>query len=767
MMRAAYPASARYRAPLPHRAVAVCMLGIALCAALLPGGVAVAAGKTAPQAVPQATELPLTDGPAWSLADQAYKAYGAKDYAQAQAYAEQALALRPDVTKLWLLLVYALQNQQQPRAAIEVADRAIAEGHGSPELLRARATLAGAAKPARAAAVPTTRTPSWRLADQAYKAYDHGDYATAEARARASLALTPRQPGVQALLVYALEKQNKTEAAAQEADKALAATGSRAKPADPALLALRDRMHRRLAPQPALASWAAYQRADYATAAPLARQAVEQAPDVAAYRYLLAGSLIASGDFQAADAAATQALDQDAEDASSLVLRGYARQQLGRNDAAQADFQRALQQDWLSEYQLTSLKQIVASAQQPRQANRQAASSPPQLTCTSDETDIVCAVVPEGGGLGTGPGYQAASAAYADYARRDYRAAANHARVAVQAEPGNVAYRLLLVNALAQSGQRAQAREEIQPLLEAESLPANTLLDAAYAAQRLSLPDQASKWFKQALAASDAGGITLEPQARYNVRRAVSDLDRTWGYVAALGYGTVGYENSSSPPSLSKRRTLQQSQEVYWRPPVVGMRGGTGVELYARASSALYDGTGGSTGNDTLQGALGVRWKPFSQQNVILAAERFVPLGRDSRSDWLLRAAWSDGEGGDLRAGQRDWRYWQVYAEGDYFIERPQKLASFEARYGRSYRAGPIDSRFTVTPFAALAGNYDTDYAQRSTLGVGPGVALRYWFREDATHAPRSFVDFNVQYRLRIAGADRSNGIFAGLYFSY
>jgi hypothetical protein len=729
MMRLAFltqPGVAPCRAALPRLALAAGLLAGALCAALLPGGNATAAGA-APKAAPQATELPLTDGPAWTLADQAYKAYGAKDYAQAQAYAEQALALRPDVTKLWLLLVYALQNQQQPRAAIAVADRAIAQGHGSPELRRARATLAAASKNASAASsVPITRT-----------------------------------------LVYALEKQNKTDEAAKEADRALAATGARAKPADPSLQALRDRMHRRLAPRPALAAWAAYQRADYAAAVPLARQAVDQAPDVAAYQYLLAGSLIAAGDFQAADAAASLALNQDAEDAVSLVLRGYARQQLDRGDAAQADFQRALQQDWLSEYQRTSLKQIVASAQAPRVANRQAATTPPRLACTSDETDIVCAVVPEGGGLGVGPGYQAASAAYADYARRDYRAAANSARLAVQAEPANVAYRLLWVNALAQSGQKAEARRQIQPLLGDENLPPDTLLDAAYAAERLSLPDQSSKWFKQALAASDAGRITLEPQARYNVRRAVSELDRTWGVVAALGYGTVGFVNSSSPPSLSQRRTLQQSEEIYWRPPVVGMRGGTGVELYARTSSALYDGTGGTTGNGSLQGALGVRWKPLSQQNVILAAERFVPLGKESRSDWLLRAAWSDGEGGDLRVDRPDWRYWQVYAEGDYFVERPQKLASFEARYGRSYRADAISSHLTVTPFAALAGGYDSDYAQRGTLGVGPGVALRYWFREDAIHAPRSFVDFNVQYRLRIGGADRSNGVFAGLYFSY
>jgi hypothetical protein len=161
---------------------------------------------------------------------------------------------------------------------------------------------------------------------------------------------------------------------------------------------------------------------------------------------------------------------------------------------------------------------------------------------------------------------------------------------------------------------------------------------------------------------------------------------------------------------------------------------------------------------------LGARWKPFARQNFVFAVERFVPIGSDSRADWLLRGAWSAGEGGSLRVDRPNWPYWQIYAEGDYFIEHPQTLGTFEARYGRAFAAA---NNLVAMPYLALNAGYDSLLARHATAGVGPGVAMRLWFREDRHHAPQSFVELNVQYRVRVAGDDRSDGIFAGLYFSY
>jgi len=711
----------------------------------------------------QAAEAPL-EGQAWLFGDAAFKAYNRKDYATADAAAAKALALRPDVTRLWLLRIYALQNLGRRQDALQLAKQALAQGHHDPALVAARdnlqTVLAGGAPEG-----ATMQSPAWKFGDAAYKDYAAGQYAEAEANARRALQLQPDNAGIRSLLVYTLERQDKIAQAAAEADEAL-----RLAPKDEALQALRDRMHRRLATSPAMVAWNAYREREYAKSVEQARQAVKQAPDVQSYRYLLTGALLSEGQYAEADAAASDALSQDSEDALSLAMRGYARQKLGRPDEARADLDKAVAQDWLSDQQLATVKRIAADTMRPsgQRGSRSPSEDAPVVFCTSDSQDVLCNLLPAGSSLaGAGPGYEAATQAYAAFARRDYDAAAKAASQATEAAPDNLAYRLLLVNALTLSGHKQQAREAFAPVIEQADVPPENALDAAYTAQRLSYNEQASGWFSRAIDASDAGQIDLEPQARQNVRAAVSDLDRTWGVNAAIGYGTVGVMNSAFAPSLSARKTLQSSEEIFWRPPVIGNRAGSTFEVYGRMSQSLYDGTGGVTGMPTNQGVLGARWKPFSRQNFVFAVERFVPIGDNSRTDWLLRGAWSDGDGGGLRVDKPSWQYWQVYAEGDYFIKHPQTLGTFEARYGRAFRMDSISRNLVVTPYLALTAGYDSMLAVHGTAGIGPGVTMRWWFREDKYHAPRSFIDLNVQWRIRIAGDDRSEGIFAGLYFSY
>jgi hypothetical protein len=52
---------------------------------------------------------------------------------------------------------------------------------------------------------------------------------------------------------------------------------------------------------------------------------------------------------------------------------------------------------------------------------------------------------------------------------------------------------------------------------------------------------------------------------------------------------------------------------------------------------------------------------------------------------------------------------------------------------------------------------------------VGPGFNVRYWFREDHYNAPRSYLDFGVQYRTSLGGgeSDRAKGWFMNMTLSY
>ncbi|WP_437628842.1 tetratricopeptide repeat protein [Achromobacter xylosoxidans] len=108
------------------------------------------AGPAAAQSAPRAAEAPL-EGAAYQFADEGYKSYDAGNYARAQQQAESAIALRPDVERLRLLLVYALQKQGKLREADKAAADAIKSGLDTPALRQARANLRPRTAPAAAA----------------------------------------------------------------------------------------------------------------------------------------------------------------------------------------------------------------------------------------------------------------------------------------------------------------------------------------------------------------------------------------------------------------------------------------------------------------------------------------------------------------------------------------------------------------------------------------------------------------------------------------
>src|SRR5207248_309977 len=90
-------------------------------------------------------------------------------------------------------------------------------------------------------------------------------------------------------------------------------------------------------------------------------------------------------------------------------------------------------------------------------------------------------------------------------------------------------------------------------------------------------------------------------------------------------------------------------------------------------------------------------------------------------------------------------------------------LASVMA--GRSWRLG--DGRWVAFPHAVLAGEYDSTLTDKTAFGLGAGVSVRRWFREDKYHAPQSYLDVTLQYRVPIGGEDRMKGPYINTLLSY
>jgi hypothetical protein len=272
--------------------------------------------------------------------------------------------------------------------------------------------------------------------------------------------------------------------------------------------------------------------------------------------------------------------------------------------------------------------------------------------------------------------------------------------------------------------------------------------DAAYAAKRINDNAQAARWFTAALEAQ--GADSLSEEARFGYRRETEQLQRRWGLIASADYQGGGFSPSAS------REVGQVGAEWYWQPAAMGQRNGKVFQVYGRAYETVYDRVGEQTGGDTVQAALGARYKPWSEYSAVFAAERLLAAGDLARTDWLLRAAYSLGEGGDLRPAADSWRYWSVYVEAARYLEAQQSVQTFETRYGHSWSWG--GEGVVVTPHVVLSGDHDTLEADAFAAGVGPGVSLRSWFGGDRHRAPPSWFDLTLQYREALTDADRGQG---------
>lgn len=671
------------------------------------------AAELAPATTPSVVVHPAAPALAYAAADAAYKAYARGDYAEAVQRAKEAVTLAPD--------------NADYRRLLETAEAAVRN---------------------------TERQRAFSAADAAYKAYGRSDYPEAVRQARTAVALASDNADYQKLL--------------HTAEAAVASS-------------IRERAYRA-----ADSAYKAEAHGAYADAVADAQEAVRLAPLNADYRRLLVDAMANAGHLSEADQLATDALAQSPRDAAMLAQRGYVRQRLGKFAAAADDFAAALQADEAKALDRRTVSLGLADAALATKQDQRALDA---LQPYASEQNYAIASRRAFALLALGRKDEAL-AAFGIAARlaktAQERATMVKAQIGLLADLGrtteaktrfaqalsdgslDAASNLDVAYLGARLGDDKAATARFERARQGGELAGSAILDAAYAEKRLANNAQAIEFFKTAIDENAAGRLPLQPQALYDARREVAELQRTWGAFVTLSYGAIGVMPSSPlAPPLVGGDLLQAGSEIYWRPPVIGNRNGSIFEVFERTFETLSDATGGPTGAPTLQGAIGARWKPFSAINLVFESARLFAIGNDARNDWLGRVAFSDGQGTDLRVDAENWTMWQIYAEYDKFFVIPQTVVSYEGRLGRSFRLDAISDRVVVTPFLALGGGYNNLLATPDALGAGPGIALRWWFREGTYAAPKSYVDLNLQYRFKLAGDDRARGVFVGLTFAY
>lgn len=309
---------------------------------------------------------------------------------------------------------------------------------------------------------------------------------------------------------------------------------------------------------------------------------------------------------------------------------------------------------------------------------------------------------------------------------------------------------------LLKEGRNREALEAFQKGFAAgEASPVN-YADAAYAARRAYENEAARDLFARAIDANDKLDPKPLPEEQvFGARRANQELDRTWGFVAALLQQSNGLGADAMLPATGE--TVQGLLEAYWQPEGIGYRDGKVFQAYARFSQTFHNA--GIAGTLTSQGVLGVRYKPIGDMNLVVALEDIfsthAPVAAVSRDDVLLRLGYSTGQGSDLRPNRRDWETWNLYAETGYFLRfNPARYyANIEGSYGRSFRTSALGENVVLHPNLAISSYFDQQSHPRSWAGIGPGLKVRYWFREDRHHAPASYFDFTVGHFWTVTNA--------------
>ncbi len=702
--------------------------------------------EATPAAGVEATpDLPLS-GEAWTLADRAFRAYDSEDFEAASRYAAQAIALAPEAPQLYLLQIYALQRQGQPEAAREVAEDALKQGlrrdefsglvtSGGATGQEGATTVEAPRTVARLSALELRRREAFRWAEAAYRAYDQSDYAAAAELAERAFRGDPRQDSWALLWVDSLAAENKAEAVNAAIDDAvlLGATDPALESRRIDLLAWRERQRREALALAAI-NWAerAYQYyADdaHAEAIDAARWAAALEPDNTDWQTLLTTSLAAGSPTDRLEALdrLNEHLVTNPDDLNARTERAYLYQSMGEPTLAVADFDDVLAREGVSSRVTLDAGFAAAASGDKRKGSqylRNAIDLADQgrLALDASEREDLrrnIANLSREWGAYTSVGYRGARAATSGLGGSPIAALGD--------ATFNTAEIFWRPSFLLNSSSR---------VFEMYGRLSHTLHDSG----------------TQVPATIDACGNPLPPDSY----RSVSGMPSS---VGALGMRVTPDTALGMTLGVERRFDLGSRARLGSATPVDCSRGTPGQEYLTRPGDgdtlayltyAHYRGT--ELRHDQSRwwrvegyAQAGYLWRNDSARFRDSGATAFDRDGRIEREYWFLTTEWRVGQSVRFARWSPSllwYPHWVVAAD-----------------WQKENRRARIDGLGRY----ALQGN-----GSSWSVGTGPGIGVRYWFRADRYRAEQSYVDWTIQYRFHVAGErDRSKGLFMNLTLSW
>lgn len=712
-------------------------------------------------------------------AEQAYQALIANRPGDAVPLAREAVSLAPDISSHRLLLVTVLLLDNQPAAAEQAADDALEVDDESTVMLVMRAYLRqfqGKAQVANDdfdAAMAQDWLDEEQLRNVRLIAIDAALAAGDSARAQGLLTPLDANDEAVARRLQTLHDDRRPSAALnlsnypaprQSCQDTPYGTQCELLPADAGGAA-----------GPASEAYAAYARQDYQEAIRQARKATEQDPDNLEFQRLLTTALAAGNDQQAAEAEQrlSDAIARTPSDAELLMQRGYLRMRTAQPARAREDFRAARDTGKAPKTVILDEAYALSSMGDKPAAVR-------KLKHAIDMDDHGTLDLNDEQRYNTRSAITGFDREWGATVTTSYRGARPSTTIANagQSSAGDS------VVSTAELYWRPSQFNDQNGVLEVYGRLSNTLWDEGGKFKSQGAIDPCSKASLPDGGSSDSKSVSGFPSTigSLGVRYLLSDTGFTFGLERRFLIGSATREGTANPAKNSDRcdvqNSIQSANEDRAENSIAPING-------ALLNYKLKDGAGG--------------WLAYATYGFYRGTDL-----RMNETSWWTVDAYSQ-LGYSLEDNSASYTLYDVdnqgsktdkLAEANGRLKREQLFLSNEIRLGRSFRVAGLSPHFVVFPHIVGAADviwqkdqatdlhgasgelasvlenkrYSLTRDQGSwSMAAGPGIGLRYWFREDHYHTPRSYLDWTAQYRFAIGGGatERAEGLFMNLTLSY
>jgi len=327
----------------------------------------------------------------------------------------------------------------------------------------------------------------------------------------------------------------------------------------------------------------------------------------------------------------------------------------------------------------------------------------------------------------------------------DREEARRQLEAAVAAEPENMEYKAALGYALRKSGDLVGAAQLLSDVLASEPNRYALHEDLGYTYLGLGESNKALDQFKWVIDNQQLYPNETQEE-REATARTIEGLRRTINAVEPH-WTAYGYTNLCLSGHYCERRTRnlgslistnQGGGELDYQPPNIGYVDGRILQGFARTFFSYDPNTFSPQGN-SVQGGVGIHYKPLRDYNLVLSGERLIKFGSNAVNNWEGRVSFSTSTGYEVDpVASQSW-YSLLYVDLAGTAQSPHQILTYaDGRGGVNFK---LDDRVVISPFVygIFRGNYGIGANTSAETGIG--ASLRGFFYEDKYHAPRDAVE--------------------------